>query len=569
MGIFKTIAEGGQIWAHRMRMLRQVIRIGAALSLSLATLSLGYKMLQIPTFYYQAAWYFGKAKALSPLEEKISVNPAFWAKIEKRRTSNNRSLHRPEAVMQACKRPATLLWKTSQQHFLSAFLLFFKIFVGTVLFFLLKGIASRKRRHVTGQKESSAWKIALLLRIKRKASPIKLGKMPLVKDTEARHILISGGTGSGKTNCFHHILPQIRKTGQKAVIVDTSGEFVSKYYREGKDLLLNPFDARGLPWHPWAECKDTFDITSLAQSFIPSSYNEEENFWRKGAQEVFCAILNLKSSEKKISEAVKLLLYSPLSELYHALKDTKASSFLDMSSEKTSASIRAVAAAHLEALELLEDTESPFSIREWVNRNDESWLFLTSTVSQRASLTPILSAWFSIAMRSLIQLDPQNNRHLWFIADELPTLNRLRDLETCLTESRKFGGCALLALQSPAQLEIIYGREMTKVILGNCGTRIAFAEQDPEIAARISKTFGEKESKEHQESISYGASEIRDGVNLSYQTKTTPVVSATQIQALNAHEAFVKLPGNFPISKLKFPYKDPKKICDAFIQKNG
>jgi len=238
-----------------------------------------------------------------------------------------------------------------------------------------------------------------------------------------------------------------------------------------------------------------------------------------------------------------------------------------MASEKTSASIRAVAASHLEALEHLEDTESPFSIREWVGTKDDSWLFLASTTSQRTSLTPILSAWFSIAMRSLIQLEPSNDRRLWFIADELPSLNRLRDLETCLTESRKFGGCALLALQSPAQLEIIYGRELAKVILGNCGTRIAFAEQDPEIAARISKIFGDKESKEHQESISYGASEIRDGVNLSYQTRTTPVVSAAQIQALDPNEAFVKLPGNWPIAKIKFSYREPEKICEAYLRK--
>ena len=65
MGIFKTIDERGQIWAHRMRMLRQVIRIGAALSLSLATISFSYKMHQISVFYYQAGRYFWKAKELN------------------------------------------------------------------------------------------------------------------------------------------------------------------------------------------------------------------------------------------------------------------------------------------------------------------------------------------------------------------------------------------------------------------------------------------------------------------------------------------------------------------------
>ena len=339
--------------------------------------------------------------------------------------------------------------------------------------------------------------------------------------------------------------------------MDTTGEFVSKYYREGKDIILNPFDKRGSPWHPWAECRDSYDYDAMAQSFIPSSYNDSENFWRVTAQEVFCSILNMKSSEKKITEVSKLILYDPIQNLYVALKGSKASPFLDPSSERTSGSIRAVASSYLRSLELLKDTDDPFSIRDWVqNGSDDSWLFLTSTVGQRVSLVPLLSAWFSIAMRSLIQMSPDLKRRLWFVSDELPALNRLKDLETCLTESRKFGGCSILAIQSPSQLEMIYGKDLTRVIMGNCATRVAFSEQDPEIAARISRTFGEKEIKEFQEAISYGAHEMRDGVNLSFQSKTSPVVSSTSIQSLEINQAFVKLPGNFPITKIKLKYRN-------------
>ena len=412
--------------------------------------------------------------------------------------------------------------------------------------------------------------MALQLRLKRKAAPLKLGVLPLVKGSESRHILVTGGTGSGKTNCFHNLLPQIRKKKQRALIVDTSGEFVAKYFREGQDILLNPFDERGVSWHPWCECRDPFDYKSLAQSFIPNINSEEENFWRKAAQEVFSAVLEMKSAEQKISEAVHLLLYLPLEQLSQTLRYTKAASFLDTNSERTAGSVRAVAASFLECLELFENTETPFSIRDWVQTDtQDSWLFLACTPGQRASLIPVISAWFSIAMRSLLQIEPDMHRRLWFVADELASLHRLKDLELCLAESRKFGGCALLALQSPAQLEAIYGKELARTILGNCATRVAFAEQDPEIAARIAKAFGEKEQKELQESISYGAHEMRDGVSLSSQSKTSSVVSATEIQSLNPHEAFVKLPGSFPITKLKLPYQNPANISRPFLKKDG
>ena len=142
-------------------------------------------------------------------------------------------------------------------------------------------------------------------------------------------------------------------------------------------------------------------------------------------------------------------------------------------------------------------------------------------------------------------------RRLWFVIDELPTLSKLKELETLITESRKYGGCGLLALQSPAQLEEIYGKSFAQTVMGNCGTKVIFAEHDPEIAARISKALGESEVKEYQEGISYGAHEVRDGVNLSLQSKKQPIVSATDIQFLEKNHAYIKLPGNLPVSKVK------------------
>lgn len=84
-----------------------------------------------------------------------------------------------------------------------------------------------------------------------KKSDLKLGAVPLVKDSETKHMLICGTTGSGKTNALRQLMKQIQKRGDRAIVVDTTGDFVGKFFREEKDILFNPYDARSERWHLW------------------------------------------------------------------------------------------------------------------------------------------------------------------------------------------------------------------------------------------------------------------------------------------------------------------------------
>ncbi len=568
MNLFKNVSEGGQIINHRARMLKQVIRIALTFAVLTTSIYVLYKMVSIPIQHYQSAWYYAKTSLLKPVADHISVNPDVWNKLSNQNHGQKKLNLKPEQVLKTCKGPAFFIVKKAKEIIKQSVFIFIFIFVNTLLLFFLKGLLSRKKIHIEGQKLSSSWKIALKLKITRQASSIKLGSLPLVKGSETRHILVSGGSGSGKTNCFHHILPQIRDQKQRAIIVDTTGTFVEKYYRPDKDILLNPFDQRSVSWHPWCECKEVYDYESLAQSFIPSAHNADDDFWRTSAQAIFSSALQIKAEEKKVSELLRLMLFESLPVLYHALEATEAAPFLDPASEKTAGSIRSVAASFVRCLKYFDDTKDPFSIRDWVlNEKDDSWLFLTANPSQRTSLNPLLSTWFSIAMRSLLQMPEDLQRRLWFVADELPKLNKLRDLEGCLTESRKFGGCALLAIQSPAQLDTIYGISTSKILMGNCATRIVFAEQSSEIAYQISKSFGEKETKEYQEAISYGAHEMRDGVNISLQNRKSQVVTPTSLMSLNPNQAFIKLAGNLPITKIKLDYRELPTISESFLEK--
>ena len=95
-------------------------------------------------------------------------------------------------------------------------------------------------------------------------------------------------------------------------------------------------------------------------------------------------------------------------------------------------------------------------------------------------------------------------------------------------------------------------------------TKIFFRNTDPNTTSWISKVLGEAEIKEHMESLSYGANTIRDGVSLSQQTKTKPLVLATEIACLPDLEAYIKLPATVPTGRVKMRYKAVEAMTKGF-----
>ncbi len=549
--VMKSIAEGGQTWAHRMRMIRQVLKIIVLTSLFILLATVVSSMLWNNSSLLIALYYNVKASLVSVFDNQILIDPHLWKKVTGISHGNRELTMSVSRVLKITNPQVDKLYA----EFLKSMFLGLKIFsVSTLMmlsYFLLRGLSSKRKKHLSGSKIANSMILILRLYLFRKASNIKIGSLPYVINTETKHTLITGGTGSGKTNCLHHILSSIRESKAKTIVIDTTGTFVSRYYREGKDIILNPFDERGVAWSPWADCEDRFDYEEMAESFIPISNRESEGYWRTAAKSLFSSLLQKLDETKRISDLVRWVLFSSLQDLSAFVEGTKAASHIDINSEKTAGSVRSVASSFLECLEYLKDTENPFSIKQWIKKEDDSWLFISCKPSQRASIAPLITSWISIAVRGVLCLEPSRTRRIWFVLDELPTLNKVKGLETLLTEGRKYGACSLLALQSPSQLDSIYGRDISHIIAGNCSTKIVFSEYDPEIAERISKVFGKSEIEEYQEGISYGAHEMRDGVNISRQKKNQATVSATDIQNLRPNQAYVRLSGKIPITKLK------------------
>ena len=141
------------------------------------------------------------------------------------------------------------------------------------------------------------------------------------------------------------------------------------------------------------------------------------------------------------------------------MEGTVAQSIVEPDNPKTALSVRAMLTANLGALEFLPDTGKPFSIRDWIGDEDRvGFLLLTSRDDQHASLRRLISTWVEIAVDAMLSLAQDDERRIWVILDELPTLHQVPSLQPGLGESRQFGGCFVFGVQVASALRDLYVR---------------------------------------------------------------------------------------------------------------
>ncbi len=398
--------------------------------------------------------------------------------------------------------------------------------------------------------------------------PHRVAGVPYPKHTETRHTIISGTTGSGKTVLISDLVSQIRDRGGRCVIYDKMGGYTRAFYDPSRDVLLNPLDARSPRWSPFFEARGPRDFDTMAAALIPQQKDTVDPFWVTAARQLFAngaGVLHQKGvTENRI--LVEHLLKTDLSDLAKAMQGTVAQSIVDPDNPKTALSVRAMLTANIGALEFLPDTGNPFSIREWTaDDREEGFLFLTSRGDQHASLRGLISTWLEIAVNTMLSLEQDDQRRIWVVLDELPTLHQVPSLQPGLAESRQFGGCFVLGIQVISALRDLYGRNGAETISGLCGTRVVLASPDRDTAQWSADSLGRGEVEEMSEGFSYGASTIRDGVSLTRKRELRPLALASEIMQLDALHGWLRFPGPLPVAPIRLKWKKRPKMAERFV----
>jgi type IV secretory pathway TraG/TraD family ATPase VirD4 len=195
---------------------------------------------------------------------------------------------------------------------------------------------------------------------------------------------------------------------------------------------------------------------------------------------------------------------------------------------------------------------------QWAEER-QGWIFITSRPTEREALQPLHSLWIDWLVLRLLSAPKEHQIPVWFVLDELASLQRLPQLHTAITENRKSKNPLVLGFQGKAQLEVIYGH-LAEVMLSQPATKIFLKTTEPKAAQWVSDAIGRVEIERLKEAHFDGT---RSGRNFTLDRQVEPLVLDSEISGLEDRHAFLKLGNN--VARFHFDYLDLPKIAEEFI----
>lgn len=472
----------------------------------------------------------------------------------------------------------SLIFSLKMAAAFSFLLCIFAIYAHT-RYLIRRGNKATKDEHIRGaltgtKKELISLSKDLIRRYKKERgdSTLSVCDIPLVQGSETAGIATVGSPGVGKSETHIDIAAQLRSSNRKAIIYDLGGALTKKFYRPGKDIILNPLDERCAEWDVWSEGKSKQHYAAISEALIPDDGSDP--IWYQAPRIVLTHVmkkLGEMNATPEMSHLQRILFRMDAKKLAGVLSDTDAKSVFNLDAEKMAGSIRSIIATYTESFTLLHSGVNSFSITDWVNDDeDDRWVFITCREVDRPLLAPLITVWFEIFSRAILSLEPSYARRVGCFLDELPTLQRIPSLENALNTGRKFGLVPVLGFQAKSQMNTTYGEEETKTILGAIPTYVAFRCNGINAAEDSAEELGKSDQKQASEGSTVGQADSRDAQSLNRQNNNDKkIVMASEIQSLQDLQCYFRGSRGLPITLLDIIKRNIPDTQKAFIERKN
>ena len=368
-------------------------------------------------------------------------------------------------------------------------------------------------------------------------------------------IFCVGSPGSGKTQAISKLISQLKQRSDfRIVCFDRNGEFTRNFYDEERDLLFNPDDARSVGW---CHNGESASHENIAASIIPLSHHEDK-FWGISGRNLLAEIYQRVQTNSDVWYVMSKLDSDGLKEL---LSDSIFNKYFE--SEKTFSSIVASTSTYTRFYKQLGDTEHNLDFTKWARKDDPRSLFLPLFEENTELYKPLYSMVFNLIVRGLLS-NPERNIKTAIIIDELGALQPLESLSRLLAEGRKFKACPIIATQTTAQIDKIYGGHEKQILLQGTATKLILNCRDPRSALEMAEIIGYQEVLEEFIDRSDNSYTPTEQVNFS-TIREKYTVMPSEIQSLQPLQGFLVLGNGTPVINARLTPRNYPIIAERLI----
>ncbi len=356
------------------------------------------------------------------------------------------------------------------------------------------------------------------------------------QDRETKHMVICGGTGSGKTVSVSHIATQAIARGDRILIIDYKG-LTEKM--PGDVIIADPTDQRGVLWNPADDIQTMYDAEEFARRTIPDG--GKDPFWANSSRSVLAGLTThcIKTKPNKWGfQDLAELMRQPVESYAKIMEESypQALQFVANPDSNTTDSLiknMSVTAGfifQLAAAEAAAGDRPRISFREWIQnpntKNRTIILKINDSFSQ-------LSAAFNQAVigvicgrvSSLPDVPPHKNR-VWIVADEFPRLGKVIGWDQFLAVGRSKSLRIVTVLQSVSQLRQTFGEHETDTWTSIVGTMI-LGKNEGSTAKWYCDLIGEREVWTPSQNVSASAGGFT--TSNGYGRERLPVLLPSQV----------------------------------------
>lgn len=377
----------------------------------------------------------------------------------------------------------------------------------------------------------------------------------------SRHLLLLGGIGSGKSNCFNHLIRNVRAglTGQDVLIIfDTKGDYYDEFYCPGDVVISNDARATGGAgfdcWNVFNEVmiddrveENVYEIAGTL--FYDKIHNSSQPFFPNAAKDLFAALmLHMIRSEKMAAhhnnkalrsmldtfspEAMKkiLLSYPDLKSMSTYIDDPKSGQTMGVVSELQQA-VREILIGNFKQ-------KGTLSMRELVRQKGGRVIFIEYDTGIGNLLTPIYKLLVDLAIKEAL-CRKSNEGNVYFMLDEFRLLPHLEHIDDGVNFGRSLGAKFAIGIQNVDQISAAYGENLARSILSGFATTFAFRVNDSNSRGYIKDLYGM-----NLRSASFLSNITSRG--LVEQIRETTVVEDVDITRLQIGEAIISTLGMPP-----------------------